>query len=141
MSGGVTVRPARPDEIAECAAIYVRVLRDTFTWMDPDFHTPETFLDQAKSEEIYVAEDAGRILGLLAFWRPDNFIHSLYVTERGRGVGKALIDHVAATAKGPLSLKVQQPNMSARRFYAREGFRPMEFGRDILGVDWIRLER
>lgn len=131
----------RPDELAACAAIYVRVLRETFTWMDPDFHQADTFLQQAKSEEIYVAEASGEIVGLLAFWPPQNFIHSLYVTERGRGIGKALLDAVAARAKGPLSLKVQQPNIRARAFYAREGFRPMEFGRDVSGVDWIRLER
>lgn len=63
------------------------------------------------------------------------------MAERGRGVGKALIDHVAASCDGPLSLKVQSPNIKARAFYAREGFRPMEFGRDVSGVDWIRLER
>ncbi|WP_091735482.1 GNAT family N-acetyltransferase [Phenylobacterium immobile] len=109
--------------------------------MDPGFHKAETFVDQAKSEEIYVAEEDGRIVGLLAFWRPDNFIHSLYVTERGLGIGKALLDHIAARVVGPLSLKVQQPNIRARAFYAREGFKPMQFGRDISGVDWIRLER
>jgi GNAT superfamily N-acetyltransferase len=137
----ILVRPARPDELVACADLYVRVLRETFTWMDPDFHKPETFLEQARSEEIYVAEADGEIAGVLAFWPPQDFIHSLYVTTRGRGVGKAMLDHIAARARGPLSLKVQAPNIRARAFYAREGFRPMEFGRDVSGVDWIRLER
>ena len=46
---------------------------------------------------------------LAGFYRPQNFLHSLYVDGRGRGIGKALLDYVAAAADGPVSLKVQAP--------------------------------
>jgi len=53
-----------------------------------------------------------------------------------------LLDHVAATLDGPLSLKVQEPNARARAFYAREGFVCVEHGRDPgSDVAWLRLVR
>jgi GNAT superfamily N-acetyltransferase len=136
------LRRARTDELGACADLYVRVLSETFAWMPPERHRREDFLRAAKEEEVYVALDGGEILGIAAFFRPQNFLHSLYVDDRRRGVGKALLDHVAAHADGPLSLKVQAPNLGAQAFYRREGFLCTEHGRD-LGSDiaWLQLVR
>ena len=88
------------------------------------------------------SSDLGRILGIAGFYRAMSFVHSLYVDVRGRGVGKALLDHLSASAGGVLSLKVQEPNARARAFYAREGFIATERGRDPgSDVTWIRLVR
>ncbi|HEV2532707.1 GNAT family N-acetyltransferase [Phenylobacterium sp.] len=142
MSGAVEVRRARPEELAACADLYVRVLRDTFTWQPPERHHREDFLRAARDEEIYVAVEGEEILGLAAFFRPQNFLHSLYVGPRGKGVGKALLDRICAEASGPVSLKVQAPNRRAQRFYAREGFSCVERGRDPGSeVAWLRLVR
>jgi GNAT superfamily N-acetyltransferase len=139
---GLKVRRARSDELEACADLYLRVLRTTFTWQSPQRHRRDDFFRAAQEEEIYVAIADGRILGVAGFYRPRNFLHSLYVDERGRGIGKALLDHVSATAEGPLSLKVQAPNLRAQAFYAREGFTCVEQGRDAgSGVDWLRLAR
>ncbi len=136
------IRRARSDELGACADLYVRVLSETFTWLPPGRHRREDFLRAAKEEEIYVAIEAGRVLGLAAFFRPQNFLHSLYVDARGVGVGKALLDHVAAHCEGPLSLKVQAPNLRAQAFYGREGFLCTERGRDPgSDIDWLRLVR
>lgn len=137
------VRRARSDELGPCADLYVRVLRETFTWLPPERHRREDFLRAAKEEEIYVAVEGGRILGLAALFRPQNFLHSLYVEERRRGVGKALLDHVRGVADaGPLSLKVQAPNLRAQAFYRREGFLCTEQGRDPgSDIAWLRLVR
>ena len=136
------IRRARPEEIGACAALYVEVLRETFTWLSPERHREQDFFRAAQEEEIYVAAEAGRVLGLAAFFRPQNFLHSFYVRERGRGIGKALLDHVIAAADGPVSLKVQVPNARAQAFYAREGFVCLERGRDPgSDVEWLRLVR
>jgi ribosomal protein S18 acetylase RimI-like enzyme len=136
------VRRARSDELGACADLYVKVLRETFTWLPPERHRREDFLRAAPDEEIYVAVDEGRIVGLAALYRPQSFLHSLYVDVRGRGVGKALLDHVAGQAAGPLSLKVQAPNRRAQAFYRREGFLCTEHGRDPgSDVAWLRLVR
>jgi ribosomal protein S18 acetylase RimI-like enzyme len=136
------IRRARPEELPACADLYVKVLRETFTWLPPERHSRDEFLGAARDEEIYVAVENGRILGLAGFYRPMNFLHSLYVEDRGRGLGKALLDAVSRAAGGPLSLKVQQANHRAQAFYAREGFVATERGRDRgSDIDWIRLVR
>lgn len=120
----------------------MKVLRETFTWQPPGRHRQEDFFRAARDEEVYVAVVDGAILGLAALYRPQSFLHSLYVDVRGLGVGSALLAHVAAQADGPLSLKVQEPNALARAFYAREGFICVEHGRDDdSDVAWLRLVR
>ncbi|WP_309603889.1 GNAT family N-acetyltransferase [Phenylobacterium sp.] len=136
------IRRARPHEIGPCADLCVRVLRETFTWVPPDRHNRDEFLRAAREEEIFVAVEGAEILGVAGFYRPQNFLHSLYVQARGRGVGKALLDHVRALAEGPVSLKVQAPNRRAQAFYAREGFVCTEQGRDPgSDISWLRLAR
>jgi GNAT superfamily N-acetyltransferase len=139
-SGALEVRRARPDELAACARLYVRVLRETFTWLPPERHREADFLAAARQEEVYVAREAGRIVGIAAYFGPQNFLHSLYVEARGRGVGKALLDHICACADGPVSLKCQAANLRAQAFYIREGFRCVETGEDG-GVAWLRFVR
>jgi len=145
LSSGLIIRRARPDELAACAALYVSVLRDTFTWVPPERHRAEDFLAAARDEDVYVAldgerEHGGRIVGLAALYRPQCFLHSLYVAERGRGIGKALVDHVTADCGGRLQLKCQAANKLAQAFYVREGFRCTEAGEDG-GVAWLRFVR
>ena len=136
------VRRARPEELGVCAGLYVRVLRDTFTWVPPEKHHESDFLRAAREEEVYVAVEDGIILGLASFYRPQKFIHSLYAQARGQGVGKALLHHLIALADGPLTLKVQEPNLRAQAFYKREGFDVRERGYDYDSqIAWLRMVR
>lgn len=139
---GLIVRRATPEELDACAELYVKVLRDTFTWLPKDRHKKADFLRAAREEEIWVACLGGRLVGVAGFYRPQNFLHSLYVDQRGQGIGKALIEALAATIEGPMSLKVQAPNTRAQAFYAREGFHCIERGQDFgSDVAWLRLVR
>ena len=114
LHGQLVVRRARSDELAACASLYVGVLRDTFTWVPPERHREADFLAAAREEEVYIALDGERIIGLAALYRPQTFLHSLYVAERGRGIGKALLDHVVAACDGRLQLKCQAANTLAQ---------------------------
>jgi GNAT superfamily N-acetyltransferase len=136
----LVLRRARGDELDACAELYVRVLCDTFTWLPRERHKAEDFLKAAREEDVYVAVEAGRIVGLAAVFAPQAFLHSLYVADRGRGVGKALLDHVLASTGGRLSLKCQAANRRAQAFYIREGFRCIEAGEDG-GIPWLRFLR
>jgi GNAT superfamily N-acetyltransferase len=136
----VIVRRARLEELPVAASIYQRTLRDTFTWIPAWRHNAQDFLRQVGDEEIYVAVADARIVGVAAFYRPDNFLHSLYVAERRRGVGKAMLDHIIGIATGPVSLKCQAVNLKAQAFYVREGFVITEQGRDPpSGPPWVRM--
>ena len=135
------VRPARRDELGACAALYHRVVRETFTWLPTD-DAADRFLAEAEEEEVYVAEIDGSLVGLAGFYRPDNFLHSLYIDAeaRGRGVGSALLAHVRASANGPLSLKVQKLNTAAVAFYQARGMEIRdEGGLDDPGGGWWRM--
>jgi ribosomal protein S18 acetylase RimI-like enzyme len=143
LSAGLDIRRVTDDaDLAACAALYQSVLRETFTWTDPATHRAADFLRAAQVEEVYAAYERDRLVGVAAFYRPANFVHSLYVTERGRGIGKALLDHMSAVADGPVTLKVQTANVRARAFYRREGFHVVDEGCDRpSGVAWMRLAR
>ncbi|MEW5683700.1 MAG: GNAT family N-acetyltransferase [Pseudomonadota bacterium] len=140
LTSRIVVRRARPEELGVCADLYVRVLRETFTWTDPSRHRRDDFLRAAREEEVYLALDQGRLVGIAAVYAPQNFLHSLYVTERGRGIGRALLDHITERLDGPLSLKCQAANLRAQAFYEREGFLALAAGEDN-GVAWIRYVR
>lgn len=133
---------ARHHDLAEAAALYHRVATQTLHWMAPNSFTPAVFLEQARHETVWLAWEEGRIVGLAALYEPDSFLHSLYVdsSHQGRGIGLALLNTVASAASGPLSLKVEELNAGARRFYAREGFSQVECGVSE-GSRWILLSR
>ena len=140
----LVVRNMRADELEACAALYERVVRDTFTWLDVG-DPAEGFRIAAQEEQVFVAVDGGRILGLAALYWPEDFLHSLYVDLgcQGRGVGLALLHHVDEAAQDPISLKVQVLNFRARRFYAREGFGVVEVGGEPWPSNdrWLKLAR
>ncbi|MFZ3005143.1 MAG: GNAT family N-acetyltransferase [Phenylobacterium sp.] len=133
------VRRVRPEELPIAAAIYQKVLRETFTWLPAARHNAQVFLRDARDEDVYVAVLGHRIEGVAALYRPDSFLHSLYVARRGAGIGKALLDQAAGEAPGPLSLKCQTANTRAQAFYRREGFGITDQGDD--GVPWVRMAR
>jgi ribosomal protein S18 acetylase RimI-like enzyme len=116
------------------------VAKATFTWRDPADMTADAFRRDAQVEEVWGAFDGPAVLGVLALYRPDAFVHSLFVETRGRGIGAALLRRVQAGSPRPLSLKVEAANARAIAFYLREGFWPAGRGEDSRGP-WIRMSR
>ena len=137
-----TIRPARGEEIAACAALYERVGNVTFSWRPKNWFRAADFLRFAKEEAVFIAEANGQILGLLSLYRPESFVHCLYIDQaaQGLGVGTALIEHAAKEARHPLSLKVDEPNKRAMAFYESRGFKRIESGEDH-GIKWALLKR
>ena len=81
------VRRVRPEELPIAAAVYQKVLRETFTWLPASRHNAPVFLRDARDEDVYVAVADHRIVGVAALYAVDSFLHSLYAAERGHGVG------------------------------------------------------
>lgn len=124
-AGGVTLRPAAADDLADIAVLFRRV-REATRPFRPDLHTPEedrAFLGKVmRNDRLWVAEANGAIVGFIGYRA--GFIDHLYVDlgRQGRGIGTALLQK-AMDDEPVLRLWVFQENAAARRFYERRGFR------------------
>jgi GNAT superfamily N-acetyltransferase len=125
------VRQARKEEWPVCAEIYVRAGRAAFTWADPElFQAANVIAWAEEGETLYLALDEGRPVGMMSFWRPDNFIHNLFVDTgaQGRGVGSELLQFAFDIASGPVTLKCDAFNEAALGFYTRRGMTEVRRG-------------
>ena len=125
------LRPARLDEKDALAQLFQRARNDwTFVSPVPDEALPRIAADLFdRHEEIWLAEEAGRVLGFLAIRRSRQngweVLEKLYVDPKAqnRGVGTALLDQAKALRPDGFALWVFQKNEGARRFYERHGLR------------------
>lgn len=133
MRDAVTIRAARAEDLPACARI-INDYIDATGWLPRTLPHDEIaalfepgLLDRRR---VLVAEAEGRIAGYLSMGE-DGLMPALYLAPaaRGRGTGKALLDHAKALRPEGIELTVFEPNRAARRFYAREGFAPVPGGR------------
>ena len=120
------IRAAMLRDMSECAEI-VNAWIDATKWM-PRVHPREDVAEFYRDTvftrfEVFVAENDNHVAGMVAL-APDNTVSALYVhaSERGKGVGKALLDHAKKEASGPVELWTFAANCDAQAFYKREGF-------------------
>lgn len=120
--------------------LYEQIGQEIFHWRAPDSFKAADFHRFAADEEVTVAAKGGALLGFLSFYRPQSFVHGLYIARsaRGQGIGRALLFQAAANAADPLTLKCDVANDAALGFYAGLGFKPVERGSED-GVPWVLL--
>jgi GNAT superfamily N-acetyltransferase len=141
----LTLRTARTAaEVADAAALYVRSGRAAFTWRPPEHFQAADFKLFAQDEEVWLALLGEAPVGILSIYRPENFIHCLYVDPDAQrlGVGRALVAHIRRIAGAPLTLKLDVPNRRAIQFYEATGWQRMtgldDQGVDDAGISWAR---
>jgi GNAT superfamily N-acetyltransferase len=127
----VELRPAREDEIEALTRLFVRA-RNEMNYVP---RVPESALDPIAArirehEELWLAEEDGRLLGFLGIEASTNLggapvLEKLYVepAEQNRGIGAALLEKAKELRPDGLYLWVFQKNDGARRLYERHGFR------------------
>jgi GNAT superfamily N-acetyltransferase len=128
----VEIRPAREDEIAPLTRLFVRS-RNEMEYLPrvPEEHIGVIADRIGEHEEIWVAEEDGRLLGFIGIEHSTNLgapvLEKLYVepTEQNRGVGSALLEKAKELRPDELYLWVFQKN-PARRLYERHGFELVE---------------
>ena len=123
---GDSIRPARPEDWPELAALWRRSVEATHDFLDPaDLEAIGTAMLPVylpAMRQCRVLERNGRVAG---FWAGDNLrLEMLFVDPAffGQGVGKALLRDACA-GKARVELDVNEQNPRARAFYARQGFR------------------
>jgi GNAT superfamily N-acetyltransferase len=137
-----TVRPATPAD-AELIHRFICELADYERERDAVESTPASLRVQMQSErppfECVIGELDGQPCGMALFFqnystwtgRPGIYLEDLYVTpaSRGRGLGKALLVHLAGLARdrgcARLSWAVLDWNEPAKAFYAALRATPM----------------
>lgn len=141
-AGRATIRPARAGDVAEILRL-IRALAEYEKLSGEVVATEEalrqTLFGAAPAAEVLLAEAGGRPVGLALFFqnystflaRPGIYLEDLFVepAQRGRGIGKALLQAVARLAVrrgcGRFEWSVLDWNQPAIDFYQKLGARPM----------------
>jgi phosphinothricin acetyltransferase len=161
--GDVSIRPATPDDAAAICTIYNQGIEDRIATLETELRTPEERRQwmggRAARHPVVVAATGGQVVGwgsLNAFNpRPayDNVVDlSVYVERdwRGRGVGRALLQHLLPLARTlgyhKMVLATFPYNEAGVALYRKMGFSPVgvyrEQGRlDRRWVDVLIMER
>ncbi len=130
----VKLRLATPTDAPACAAI-VNDWIDAKDWL-PRLHSNAAIEEMIRTaipmREVWIAGDP--VQGYLSFDVEAGKIMGLYTRVPGRGVGKALVDHVK-NGRTSVLLWSHAANTRAHAFYRREGF--VETGRNESGGDGI----
>jgi ribosomal protein S18 acetylase RimI-like enzyme len=123
--GGVEVRPAGPEDADAVAEVFIASFR-TLSFL-PMLHTDEEtrgFVHGlVAKDEVWVAEDGGRIVGMASL--SAEMLDHLYVlpAEQRRGAGCALLGKAKERRPDGFTFWVFQQNEGARRFYERNDCR------------------
>jgi GNAT superfamily N-acetyltransferase len=143
MSEMLRIRPARPGDEGLVLGL-IRELAEYERLLDEVVATPGMLAESLFSEnavaEAVLAEWQGEAVGFALFFRnfstfvgrPGLYLEDLYVreTHRGRGIGKALLLHLAGIARernyGRMEWSVLDWNQPAIDFYHSLGARPMD---------------
>jgi N-acetylglutamate synthase-like GNAT family acetyltransferase len=132
-----TIRKARQEDKEAIWRVHVRAIRKTCA-----SHYPpeviriwagrlqsEKYASAIGSNEFFVAEESGAVVGFAELSRADSEVQGLYVSPEvaGRGVGRKLLGTLEERARafGLKSLRLTS-SLNAVSFYEREGFRPLE---------------
>jgi len=122
------IRPARDQEIEPLTQLFIRA-RNEMDYLPrvPDEGAAPIAARIREHEEVWVAEEEGRLLGFLGIEHSTNLdapvLEKLYVepAEQNRGIGLALLEMAKELRPAELYLWVFQKN-PARRLYERNGF-------------------
>jgi GNAT superfamily N-acetyltransferase len=143
----VELRRARADEADAIADLYTLIRSANEPAIPPAVHTAEENRLWATTmllpdHETWVGDGGGVIVGFMALRRPDWIGHLyLHPDHTGRGLGTRMIALAKQELAGRIQLWTFQSNTGARRFYARHGFREVEWtdGDNEEGAPDVRL--
>jgi len=136
------IRPYSTDDLDDVLDAWYLASLEAHPFLDKDFFEMERTLISGQflpASESWVFEIHGRVVGSISLL--DNEVGGIFVTpaHQNQGIGRALMDHVAAT-RPCLELEVFEANAIGRRFYDAYGFRAVsEDSCEATGHPVIRL--
>ena len=116
--------PYRTEHTESLRLVYQQARQVAFSWIDPAGLQLTDFDEVIQGETVFVAVQQGIPVGFIAWWPPDDFVHSLFVSPAytGRGIGKALLRACLAEIGRPAKLKCKVANQRALQFYYAQGW-------------------
>jgi len=123
-----TIRLARADEYDEVARVWMD------SWVSTGFGTAsEELLGQLRARipvevangwSLYVADDDGTLVAMLALHVPNKHLDQLFVAPEyhGRSIGRSLLVFAHRHLPDEMWLRCVRENEKAWRWYEREGF-------------------
>jgi ribosomal protein S18 acetylase RimI-like enzyme len=123
-----TIRPARAAEFDEVARVWME------SWVSTGLAEPSDFLlanlrarvrqEIEKGWSLFVADDNGRIVAMLALHVPDLYLDQLFVAPeyQGQSIGRNLLAFTRTHLPDEILLRCVRENEKAWRWYEREGF-------------------
>jgi putative acetyltransferase len=151
-SGGpdaISMRPARPEDVAALSALYARAVRV----LGPGHYSPAqvaiwaafaadgAFADFILDVDTVIAELAGTPAGFCGM-AADGHVASVYVAPElaGRGLGSALLSHALASHPAPTSGRwYAEASVFSLPLFLKHGF--VESGRESTSRHGVRFER
>ncbi|MDJ0639200.1 MAG: hypothetical protein QNJ20_10215 [Paracoccaceae bacterium] len=119
------IRVAETEDAGTCARIVHDWVRRT-SWIE-ELHTRDALTamiaEAMPKRDIFLIGEPPA--GYLSLNLETSLIGAFYLDAPGQGMGKAILDHVK-DGRDYLQLWTHEPNKAAQRFYAREGFEPVE---------------
>jgi ribosomal protein S18 acetylase RimI-like enzyme len=137
------IRKFTEEDREKLKEIYLLCRTQSYYWCDSaQFHIDD-FEAHTQDEEIWVAILGQEIVGFIAVWPPDSFIHHLYVdpVHRDEGIGKMLLATVSTKYQRPLKLKCLEKNEAALNFYKTQDWQIIGEGNDALGYYYLMESR
>jgi GNAT superfamily N-acetyltransferase len=123
-----TIRMARADEVDEIARVWME------SWVSTGLEDASKYLladlrarvprEIEKGWSLYVADEGGRIVAMLALHLPDRYLDQLFVAPdyQGKGLGKRMLAFTRERLPDEIWLRCVRENAKAWRWYEREGF-------------------
>ncbi|WP_417735119.1 GNAT family N-acetyltransferase [Rosistilla oblonga] len=130
-----SIRRATPADTIDAGRIFRDVVSSAH-WLPVASRLQTDFAAASEGEDVFVCCDAENVVqGFVAVWRPEAFIHHLYVDSRFRnqGVGTLLLDSLDSWLPRPWTLKCANANHAAMAFYLSRGWRLIAEGENEHG--------
>ncbi|AMR27415.1 hypothetical protein A0257_10100 [Hymenobacter psoromatis] len=134
-----TILSYAPQHTGPLRQLYLEARQTAFTWQDPNRFGLPDFDRVIEGEKLLVATHQEMPIGFIAWWPPDNFVHSLFIAPswQRQGVGRALLQAGLARMARPAALKCLQANQPALRFYLAQGWTITGADEDPDGVYYL----
>ncbi|MFB9076559.1 GNAT family N-acetyltransferase [Flavobacterium procerum] len=119
----IIIEPRKTD-FTDLRTLFLNERITAFSWLDTTKFKLEDFDKETQGEFILTALLDDRPVGFISIWKPNHFIHHLYIHHeyQNKGIATALLKTAIEKTKLPMRLKCLLKNTKAVDFYRRKGF-------------------